>query len=826
MNQVRLGCFQEALKYEKLGFSVIPVKQDKQPLVRWEKFQKERAGETQIKEWFKQFPNANIGVVTGEISGIVVIDVEKGGKIDGLPPTVCSQTGGGGWHLFYKHPGKQINTFIRITELTDIKGNGSYVVMPPSVHKSGNKYEWLVSPENADFADLPPWLLGQMASNEGKKKNREGKLAIEILQGERNMTAAKLAGKLLRHLPVELWELSGWPAVKDWNQKYCKPPLEEEELRVAWESIKKAEAKQRQAKEDNGEGESSNKSKTKQLLKIVEKQNGINLFHDEKGDGYAQIRNTGGFLEIHKIRSDDFKRYLSYLMWKETNDAIYGEALASVTATLEGKAKFDGEMHELNIRSTWHEGSLWYDLGDWRAVKIDQNGWKIVPEPPILFKHLPHQKKQVEPVRGGNLRDILSFVNLKKDKGYSLLFLSYLAAVLIPDIPRAIQVLFGDAGSAKSTFQKVIKSLIDPSIMELQTFPQAEQHLIEMLDQHFVVYFDNISSLPKWLSDALARACTGESYQKRKLYTDDESVIFHCKKAMGLNGINMVPTEPDLLDRCLIFELEAISDNQRKSEQDFWNSFEKMKPKLLGALFDNLSKAISLKGHINLKEKPRLADYASWCAASVNALGENVDDLIAAFNLNTQTQNSEAIETNPTAQLIVEFMRELELGRWSGGASELLERLVKLDERRKLHLAKDRNFPKAPSVVWKRIKTVKANLQRIGILATYDTSSRPRKIILEDLRKSSGAPVIAGNKPNLQGNSLPAEQPVLFPPAGTGKPLENKDSASTASNVSTTREKAEISFSDKREYVDYLWDNDQMIDTDEKLEIFKSLPDL
>ncbi len=89
-----------ALFYLKSGFSVIPVGKDKKPLILWKGFQTRRPTEKEMKTWF-QLPNVHgIGIVTGAISGIAVVDVEKGGVINDLPETAMSQTGGGGWHLY------------------------------------------------------------------------------------------------------------------------------------------------------------------------------------------------------------------------------------------------------------------------------------------------------------------------------------------------------------------------------------------------------------------------------------------------------------------------------------------------------------------------------------------------------------------------------------------------------------------------------------------------------------------------------------------------------------------------------------------------------
>ena len=146
-----------ALEYLNQGFSIIPVK-GKTPLISWRKYHQQHASKEEVLEWSTQFPDAGIGIVTGAISNIVVVDIEAGGKTDDLPPTVISCTGGGGWHFYYRHPGGIVKNAVRIREKTDIRGDGGYVVAPPSLHKSDKRYEWSASPQNAGFTDLPSWI--------------------------------------------------------------------------------------------------------------------------------------------------------------------------------------------------------------------------------------------------------------------------------------------------------------------------------------------------------------------------------------------------------------------------------------------------------------------------------------------------------------------------------------------------------------------------------------------------------------------------------------------------------------------------------------------
>ena len=238
-----------ALKYRELGFSVIPVGKDKKPLIDWKRYQTEPATEEEIRAWATQYPDMNIAAITGAVSGIVVVDIEKGGSTAKFPATVCSKTGGEGWHLFYKHPGRTIpNSARKIAELTDVRGDGGYVVLPPSLHASGNRYEWSVAPEDSSFEEMPYWVSDEKSS-EYSAKDWAGILNSTIPEGSRNMSAAQVAGKLLHHLPPEAWSL-GWFTLRAWNEEFAKPPLPRDELRRVWLSISKREKAVRAEREN------------------------------------------------------------------------------------------------------------------------------------------------------------------------------------------------------------------------------------------------------------------------------------------------------------------------------------------------------------------------------------------------------------------------------------------------------------------------------------------------------------------------------------------------------------------------------------------------
>jgi hypothetical protein len=243
----------EAIRnYVRRGWSIIPIgPAEKRPLVRWEEFQHWRATEEEAWGWFRTWPDAGIGIVTGAISGLVVIDVDlkHGGnaglkKLEGehdrMPTTIECRTGGGGRHIYFDHPGGLIRNKVGLAPGVDLRGDGGYVVAPPSMHSSGVRYVWDEGrdPGSRAIAPLPDWVL-QLAVDQPSRRGHSVAhwrqlVSDGVPEGERNNTIASLTGHLLRNGvdPAVAMEL-----LLCWNRVRCRPPLPDDEVVAVVESI-------------------------------------------------------------------------------------------------------------------------------------------------------------------------------------------------------------------------------------------------------------------------------------------------------------------------------------------------------------------------------------------------------------------------------------------------------------------------------------------------------------------------------------------------------------------------------------------------------------
>lgn len=169
-----------AIYYQKIGFSVIPVRENKKPSIKWEKYQTEKAGPDQIQAWWKKWPEANIGLVTGRGSGRMVVDVDTKNGIDALNEflndnliTPVAETPGGGWHYYFKYQPGLTNKARVITD-TDIRTDGGYIIAPPSIGENGKAYPWMngLSIAKVAPAPMPDMLFDILQSGAGQASSQ------------------------------------------------------------------------------------------------------------------------------------------------------------------------------------------------------------------------------------------------------------------------------------------------------------------------------------------------------------------------------------------------------------------------------------------------------------------------------------------------------------------------------------------------------------------------------------------------------------------------------------------------------------------------------
>jgi hypothetical protein len=444
------------------------------------------------------------------------------------------------------------------------------------------------------------------------------------------------------------------------------------------------------------------------------------LWHAPDGDAYATV-DMGDHRESWRLASNEYRRWLARLGWQKTGRAAGDSAIRAAIITLSGIAVHDSPSHAAHVRVAGDGDRVWLDLVDerWRAIEIDRNGWRIAAQPALKFVRRSGMAALPEPAPGGSIDELRKHIRVA-DASWPLIA-GWLIGALAPRGPYPVLVLRGAHGTGKSWAARILRSLIDPSIAPIRSEPREPRDLVVSARASHVIALDNLSSLPTWLSDGLCRLASGGGYAARALYTDTDEIVIDVQRPAILTGITDVVTAPDLLDRCLLVELEPIVSEERATERALlaaWTAGPQRR--ILGALCDAMVTALRRRDQIRVTGLPRLADWAELATAAEPALGLPDGAVIRAL----KDQADEAVAIALEASLIAQPLRQLMEGRaeWIGTAGELLEAI-----RRRVDLALQRDG------AWPRTARALA-----GMLARIAPALRASGVTVERLPRGSG----------------------------------------------------------------------------------------
>lgn len=439
------------------------------------------------------------------------------------------------------------------------------------------------------------------------------------------------------------------------------------------------------------------------------------LFHDDLKEPYASV-GFEGHDKILRIGSRDFARYLAGEYYKQTGKAPANEAIKQAANVAEANAIFEGPEYKLELRVAAHDGAFWYDLADDknRAIRITPQGWQVVTRTPIIFRRRNNQAPQVDPVPGsGDIWQLTRFINASQAD--IRLIAVYLVTCLVPGIPHTMPIFHGEKGAAKSTTMQFLRRLVDPANRELFVLPRDQNELALQLYGNYMPCYDNLSAMSQMQSDTLCGAATGGGISKRTLFSNDDDTILRFFCCPMMNGINVVANAPDLLDRCLLFELQRLEREQRKERKEVFADFEQARPRIFTGMLDALSGAMRLYPSVRLSGLPRMADFARWGYAIAEVIGIGGDTFMDLYQANLGKINDAAVEADPVATVIVEMMKNSP--SFEGTMRELLEKLnasLTFSETLSIN-SRSRLWPRGAHALSKHLTRIKSNLLELGI---------------------------------------------------------------------------------------------------------------
>lgn len=718
------------------------------------------------------------------------------------PPTPMMNRARRGFHRFYRHPGgdyipQKTEHFIDgRTYKIDRKADHNYVVAPGSIHKSGHVYSW-VTPVTRELLDRvpvfdPDWLAESKKPFKGKslkhtfdhdqacneeatpleeRIKRATQYAIKTpgtVEGESTASnaALRLAGKIALGflLPPE-------EAVKvlmdHWAEKPDQdPPWQEKEIRhkvnsaianpggypgTPGDKLRSHEDPTEEqleevvgrrpnvsAEEPPEEPKGKSKSVSAGLIRMVRAR--AEMFRDDDGTSYALVQ-VGGHRETMAVASKTFRMWVSGEWFHLTGTPAKSEPLKEALGIIEWLASHQPRRPVFLRWAQWQD-RLYLDLGNdaWEVVEIDRDGWRILSNPPVVFRRNSNLAALPTPHRGGSLDDLRPFFT-GDDDAYILYKGAILAAVTGGSY--FITCIHGEQGSAKSWACKFARRLIDPvGKVELTGLPKViDDNVIKVIHQRHAVCYDNVSGFSADVSDFLCTLSTGGGQQVRKLYTDDELYAYDYMRPVFMNGIPDFTERPDLADRSITLQMPLLVHKTDEDKLDAdWRA---ALPGILSGLLDTIATGFRRLPQTTADSSLRMGKAVRWVDACLGS-----QRFSGLYKANREASAETGLDSSAVASILIPFAKD---GSWSGNASQLRADLIAFALLNRLDIAK--NFPSQPNAL-------SGELRRIA------PALRDRRDLQVDFKHIKGAKIIdiKLNIPVAVTTTAPVQKPVENPP--------------------------------------------------------------
>jgi hypothetical protein len=422
----------------------------------------------------------------------------------------------------------------------------------------------------------------------------------------------------------------------------------------------------------NGAPPEEDESVADKLIALARSQ--CQFLRDAQREAYA-VFETNGARQVYGVMASGFSDYLSHAYYAVHDRAPTEASLKVALATLRGQAQFGGEVCEVFTRIAKTAGGYWLDLCNdaWQCVQVTAAGWSVVAGAAApLFTRSASMRPLPVPKRGGTLDALWPLVNVPMD--HRLMLLAWLLECLRADTPHVVLELVGEQGSAKSSTQRALRRLIDPNQADLRAAPKSVEDVWIAARNSHMVSLENLSHLQPQYQDALCVLATGGGYSARTLYTNAEETIIELRKPIVLNGISVIVTAQDLLDRCLHIDLPTIQSRQLAGEMDA--NFEAAQPALLGALLDLFVKVMATLPSVSIppEHRPRMADFAALGEAVFRVHGKPAGAFLSRYNTMRKDGVLRTIDASPVGAALVAYLADVS-GGFNGTLSQLLDSL-------------------------------------------------------------------------------------------------------------------------------------------------------
>jgi hypothetical protein len=414
-------------------------------------------------------------------------------------------------------------------------------------------------------------------------------------------------------------------------------------------------------------------------------------------------------------------------------DLLRREDIADIVETLCALASVSRNLMQIHHRTAPLAcGGVAIDLcrPDKSVVHIKDGVMTLVSKgSKTLFTQSATMLSLPRPAQSGNIKRLLKYLNMSIE--HKWLFIAWLTFTLSHPkgiAPYPFLDIKGEMGSGKSFLCKlVIRSLIDPNTLGVQTFPKDERELAISSQNQLLLIFDNMRELSKKMSDFLCVASTGGTYARRTLYSDTEETVLSFHSPMVLNGIHNFVLEGDLASRFLTINMLRIDNKGRLDESQILKNFAKDLPNIFRGLLDLCAQLLAVEKTTVVTRSERMIAFSRWLAAMEVIFKRPQGELQAMYSQNLKASNFNTLQENQLAMSMLNFASNLPQGSWQGTPTALLEALEIIAPDNIINRRSE--WPSNPISMSKRLRILEKSLEYQGVTMDF-TQSKTRLITI------------------------------------------------------------------------------------------------
>jgi hypothetical protein len=450
------------------------------------------------------------------------------------------------------------------------------------------------------------------------------------------------------------------------------------------------------------------KKQAELLLDIIEAE--AKLFRSRDGHGAFASMTVDNHRESWPIGSRGFQNWLRARYYDlHARTVPNREAFSNAMAMVEAHATRAPEIPTY-LRCASADGKIYIDLCDslWRIIEVSREGYRILGASPVVFRRSPSMSELPAPTSGGSIDDLRRFVNCSEED--FVLLVGAMVTALRGQMPFPIVAVAGVQGSGKTGVTMIYRSLIDPNQAPIRGMPRNEDNIDVAADNAYVLAFDNMSSIPGWLSDKFCQLSTGAGQTKRTLFRNRDQEVFYAARPLIINSIADIAERADMADRCIMLDLDAIAPSKRRDDREVREEFLAARPAILGALLDLLVVGLNELPTVKLIDPPRMIDTARW-ATACTMRHWHPEAFMKALRRKLDRSSHDIVEKSPIANVLLVLV-DYEGAEWRGTPTQLYE---ELSNKVSPETRKARSWPDGVAAFGKELRRLIPSLQAAGL---------------------------------------------------------------------------------------------------------------